>query len=416
MLQLDGTGKARLSVGPNPELAVVYGPTESRALPVYVWCSLSSDTLLFLLPSKSISAIFSCVLGMILLTCCGTPGIPLPPSLELPKPVTDLHAVRKGNKVYLTWTAPTQTTDRQTIRHFGATRICRNVDSATTAEVIGKEACGNEVGSVPWPQRRSSPKPEATPVPKPVEKYTDELSAAGADVLGEFTYAIEVANGLGRSAGLSNKVQVPSAPTLPPPVNFAAQISAEGVSISWTPLPQQGATGLRYVYRIYRREENGKDNIAGELALDAPARFVDHNFEWEKRYSYRATVVTLIHREPGPEAQVEGDDTPEVSLFAHDIFPPAAPSGLQAVYSGENQQVFVDLIWNPNPENDLAGYNVFRHENGATAAKINSDLVKLPAFRDLNVSAGKKYYYSVSAVDTRGNESAPSEEANETVP
>jgi fibronectin type 3 domain-containing protein len=42
--------------------------------------------------------------------------------------------------------------------------------------------------------------------------------------------------------------------------------------------------------------------------------------------------------------------------------------------------------------------------------------VKIPAFRDTQVVAGKKYSYSVSAVDQRGNESARSEEAGESVP
>ena len=42
--------------------------------------------------------------------------------------------------------------------------------------------------------------------------------------------------------------------------------------------------------------------------------------------------------------------------------------------------------------------------------------MKEPAFRDSNVQSGKKYFYSVSAVDERNNESAMSEEANEQVP
>jgi len=328
--------------------------------------------------------------------------------------------MRKGNKVYLTWTPPTQTTDRQTIRHFGPTRICRDLTSATAPEVK-KDECGNVVGAVPPPQilaGAASHKPKAASATKPIEKYTDEISKDEVDVLGAFTYAVEVANDRGHSAGLSNRVQLPTAPTLPPPEGFAAQIRADGILLSWTPLPQRVAPQeLRYFYRIYRREENSKDKIAIELPLDAaPNSFVDRNFEWEKKYFYRATVVTLIHREAGPEAQVEGDDSPEVSVFAHDIFPPAAPSGLQAVFTGENQRRFIDLIWNPNTENDLAGYNLFRHENGAPAVKINSDLLKLPAFRDLNVSPGKKYCYSVSAVDVRGNESLRSEEANESVP
>ena len=368
------------------------------------------------------------MLGVTLLNGCGTPGIPLPPSLELPKPVTDLHAMRKGNKVYLTWTAPTQTTDRQTIRHPGVTRVCRNLVSATAPEPK-KDECGNVVGTVPPPQAFApARKPNATPTLKPIEKYIDEIPAAGVDPLGSITYAIEVTNDRGRSGGLSNRAQVPAAPTLPPPAGFAAQVRADGVFISWTPIPPRVApSGLRYAYRIYRREENGKneengkdkdkDKVVVELPLDAaPNSLVDRNFEWEKRYTYRATVVTLIHREPGSEEHVEGDDTPEVSVFAHDIFPPAAPSRLQAVFSAENQHYFIDLIWNPNTEGDLAGYNVFRHENGSPAVKINSDLVKLPAFRDLNVSPGRKYYYSVSAVDIRGNESPRSEEANESVP
>jgi hypothetical protein len=42
--------------------------------------------------------------------------------------------------------------------------------------------------------------------------------------------------------------------------------------------------------------------------------------------------------------------------------------------------------------------------------------VKAPAFRDENVVAGHRYIYSVSAVDERGNQSAHSETAVESVP
>ena len=113
---------------------------------------------------------------------------------------------------------------------------------------------------------------------------------------------------------------------------------------------------------------------------------------------------------------MEGDDTPEVKVFAHDIFPPAVPAGLQAVFSGPGQQAFIDLIWAPVADADLEGYNLYRHEEGAAAVKLNSEPVKTPAYRDAQVMAGKTYFYSVSAVDQRGNESARSEEASERVP
>jgi hypothetical protein len=156
----------------------------------------------------------------------------------------------------------------------------------------------------------------------------------------------------------------------------------------------------------------------GEVPLDASSgiQIVDHSFEWEKTYVYRATVVTLIHEEGKPDTQFEGDDTPAAKVFAHDVFPPAVPAGLQAVFSGVGQQPFIDLVWAPDTDADLAGYNVFRREAGTTAVKINSELVKTPAFRDMNVASGKTYFYSVSAVDVRGNESAPSQETSEAVP
>jgi len=101
---------------------------------------------------------------------------------------------------------------------------------------------------------------------------------------------------------------------------------------------------------------------------------------------------------------------------AHDVFPPATPSGLQAVFSGPGQEPFIDLIWAPNAEPDLAGYNVYRHAPGTEPVKINSELVKAPAFRDSGVVAGSQYSYSVSALDVRGNESPHSEEADEVGP
>jgi hypothetical protein len=157
------------------------------------------------------------------------------------------------------------------------------------------------------------------------------------------------------------------------------------------------------------------DTLVGELPLNA-SRLLDGNFEWEKTYEYRANVVTVITQPDKPEIEVEGDDTPAIEVFAHDVFPPATPTGLQAVFSGEGRQPFVDLVWSPDTDADLAGYNVYRHEEGAQPAKINLELVKTPAYRDTHVQPGKTYFYSVSAVDVRGNESVHSEEASETVP
>lgn len=366
---------------------------------------------------RFISKLLLLLSGTAALVGCGVPGVPKPPSLDLPQPVTDLRAVRKGDRVYLVWTVPSETTDRLAVRHVGPTRVCRSLDAAMNE-------CASPVGEVSAPQLPGAGSQQTKSVKVAARmqaNYTDNLparllvEAPGAQI----SYAISVVNRNGRSAGISNTVQVPAVVALPPPSDFRAQATAEGVVLSWTGIPHDHeAPGLRHSYRVYRRlKGKDTDTVAGELPLDTFAtQLVDHTFEWEETYSYRATVVTLIHQEGKPETQFEGDDTPPAKLFAHDVFPPAVPSGLQAVFSGVGQPPFIDLIWAPDTEADLAGYNVFRHEAGAEPAKINTGLVKTPAFRDVNVASGKNYFYSVSAVDVRGNESARSQEASEAVP
>ena len=345
--------------------------------------------------------------ALLALSACATIRPPLPPSLELPKPPADLHAVRKGDKAVLTWAVPTVTTDRQTIHSFGATDICRGEKPPLTQ-------CGKPVDQVApiATAGKSSQKISAT--------FIDTLPAAlGRDPLASTTYAVEVLNTDGRGAGLSNQVQVSLAPTLPPPRDFVSWLSDEGVTLTWQADPVPAEPHVNYVYRVTRRMEGSQTwALVGEIAMDNKSKYsvIDNNIEWEKTYYYRAEAVTLVSREGQPDERIDGDDTSEIRVFADDIFPPAVPSGLQAVFSGPGQQPFIDLIWAPVPNIDLAGYNIYRHESGAEPVKINTDLVKTPAYRDANVTAGRTYFYSISAVDARGNESSHSEEASENVP
>jgi hypothetical protein len=350
------------------------------------------------------------LLAAALLASCGSPGVPVPPSLELPRPVTDLHAARKGDKVHLTWSASTQTTDRHNIKHPGPIQICRNAGSAI-------HQCGTPVAKIEFPKP-----PAGKREPKVQMSYTDQLppKLQSEYPSSNIFYSVNVLNSYGRSAGLSNQVPVPAAPTLPPPSDFQAQLGPGGVRLSWKPLqPPQEVPGLRYVVRVYRREQGkNADAVAGEVPVsnESPPELLDRSFEWEKTYNYRATVVTFVARPGGGEQQVEGEDTAPVTVVAHDVFPPAVPSGIQAVFSGPGQKSFIDLVWSPNTEADFGGYNIYRRDPDGQAIKLNSELVKSPAFRDSEVLPGHQYFYSVSAVDIRGNESGRSPETTETVP
>jgi hypothetical protein len=366
----------------------------------------------------------------LLMTGCAQTGQPLPPSLELPKPPDDLRASRKGSRVTLAWSEPTLTTDRQSVRYIGGTLICRSSESEITV-------CGSPAATLPAPP--SAPQKHAprhpgsqksdAPHPAP-QTYTDTLPPAlqQQNPSAEVTYAVEVLNRDARGAGLSNRIQVPAIVTLPPPNDLSAQLTGDGVVLTWTsagesqniPTANSGpsAPTVQLRYRVYRRDEStGKDAIAGEVPVGEPglAHFTDSGLEWEKTYLYRITGLSIIKR-PDSEIRVEGDDTPPVHVVAHDVFPPSVPTGLQAAYSGEGQKPFIDLIWAPVTNADLAGYNVFRSEDGGAAVKVNSELVKSPAYRDFAVVSGKTYSYSVSAMDVRGNESQRSEQTSEPVP
>lgn len=338
-------------------------------------------------------------------------GPPLPPSLELPKPPIDLKAVRKGDKVTLAWTIPSRTTDRKTVRSVGPTLICRSSDPVMTH-------CGTPVGETNGHPSLAADKSSRQKI---TTGYTDGLPSQieSNDPAALITYAIEVRNGDGRSAGLSNQVRVPLLHTEPPP-NLHATLTKDGVVVSWSRnVPRTNAESpIRYAYHVYRRLDNSAQwSLVGDFPAggENETTLTDSNIEWEKTYVYRIETMTVISQN-GSEQQIEGDDSPDVSVFAHDVFPPAVPTGLQAVFSGPGQKPFIDLIWAPVSEVDLDGYDVYRHEEGSPPVKVNAALVKTPAYRDENVKAGKHYFYSVSAVDVRGNESARSEETSENVP
>jgi len=354
--------------------------------------------------------LIGCTVCLTLLAGCGTPGAPQLPSLQLARPVDDLTASRKGNKVQLDWTLPRKNTDRTLVKNIPETRICRRDGTALMA------GC-TEVGTVQ--NTRFQPAPKGEQPPAVHMRYVDTLPAqlGDQDPAGFVRYAVEIMNTRDRSAGLSNQVLIPVAPTIVPPEDITVKVEADGVLISWTGADAPDAPkGLTYQYRI-GRSPAGANAFIGVADVE-PAEegfYLDKTFAWETKYDYRITSVTLVHSQ-GVSMTVEGDDSKSVAVFTRDIYPPSEPTGLQAVFSSVGQKPFVDLSWAPNMEPDLAGYNIFRSVGKGTPLKINKQLAPVPSYRDDSVAPGMTYVYSVSAVDLRGNESPRSAETIEAVP
>jgi len=62
----------------------------------------------------------------------------------------------------------------------------------------------------------------------------------------------------------------------------------------------------------------------------------------------------------------------------------------------------VQVGWTPGSEADLAGYKVYRKQNGGVAVVMST--VTGVSYTDVTVTTGSAYRYEIAAVDQSGNE------------
>lgn len=117
--------------------------------------------------------------------------------------------------------------------------------------------------------------------------------------------------------------------------------------------------------------------------------------------------VTFI---PGSAATVNGS-----AVIASD----AANSPLTIAVSGAGMQAephSVSLSWIASTST-VVGYNVYRSTvSGGPYTLITGSPVAATTFTDTTVQAGMTYYYVVTSVDSKGNESSYSNESSATIP
>ncbi len=91
---------------------------------------------------------------------------------------------------------------------------------------------------------------------------------------------------------------------------------------------------------------------------------------------------------------------------AGDSTPPDVPMNI-IIYAYNTNSIIIK--WDSNSEGDLAGYKIYRStvSNGSYSL-INKNLVEpceVPFYIDNTITSGKKYFYTITAVDDSGNES-----------
>lgn len=353
------------------------------------------------------------------------PGSRLAGATQESQLVRDLRAVRKGDKVTLTWSQRGGTENRQSSSgHLSVARICRNISRSASdsgsacAHLLRKVNLENSVAV-------ALSSAHAQPNAKTTIRSIDVLpeSQDDSDHLQFAVYKLELLDDHGRSAGFSNAAAVPLAPVLPAK-GLHSELDARGVYLIWEEEAESRSSLLKFDYCIYRREKGSSKRVAvpyqrGVVHTPEGERWtgVDTGIEWEKTYLYSVTPMTRVYSQEGHLiAEIEGDDSAPLEVVTHDVFPPAVPERLLAVIGHTPEKISVDLLWAPNIEKDASGYNVYRREENGQLARINSVPISMLSFQDTNVLPAHQYFYCISAVDTRGNESARSPETTVVLP
>jgi fibronectin type 3 domain-containing protein len=366
-------------------------------------------------PAQSFSVFYFLLSILPLSAGCGAPGEPTPPSPLVPAPITDLSAHQLGDGVQLSFTIPSNTITGARLAASPAVEILRGAlkpdgspdrKSFRTAYTIP----GALVDNYRFGDHLRFSDPIAP----------EETNAhPGATV----AYLVRTRASQKRASADSNVVSLRVFP-VPERISWvAAGVTESAIELSWS-VPARTSAGeplpASIAYRIYRSEsspadgtpappvpQHGKRDVeSAPLATSDSNSYRDPSFTFDHTYVYTVRSVVQVENNP-----VESADSEPVTVTPHDTFPPAAPQGVvAAVLPGPTPgTVAVDLSWSINLETDLAGYRVYRSEQDGTRGQlVTPELLPTPAVRDTSVEPGHRYWYTVTAVDSAANESAPS--------
>ncbi|MFZ5863148.1 MAG: CARDB domain-containing protein [Nitrospirota bacterium] len=215
---------------------------------------------------------------------------------------------------------------------------------------------------------------------------------------GTYRYVVFALDQAGNYSDPSNTMTVtvetrpPRATIVSPATGTRTQTAVTLVATS----PDQDVASVQFQFRA-EAEVTWTD-------LGAPRAFTPYQTVWDPTglpygsYQFRAVATDVnINTDPAP---------PEITIIHQDLTPPGAPTGLAARVTESN----LDLTWAANNETDLAGYHVYLVVPGSAPMRITPSPVLQPLLNRPDMS-DENYTFTVTAVDSSGNESAPSSPA-----
>ena len=358
---------------------------------------------------------FAFFLVVIALSGCGAPGEPLPPTPPIPQAIADLTAKQAGAGVLLTFTMPGKSTLGEKLQQVPAFEVLRGT---LRADGTPDPKSFRVVDTVPGALVGRYLQRGQVQFIDPVSPSDPQLRSGQP-----FVYHVRTLFSAKNPSPDSKDVTLHLYPVADRIASLDASVSEQGIQLKW-PAPAHTSAGdpLSGVqgYHVYRGElDPATAGVAAsdpqqakwkspllQLGATSITDYRDSGFDYGKTYAYLVRSVT-----DSPGGALESSDSPLAIVTPKDTFPPAAPQGIvAAIQPGATPgSVAVELSWSINVEPDLAGYRVYRSEQeGARGVLLTPNLLPSPAYRDNSVQSGQHYWYTVTAVDRSGNESAPS--------
>lgn len=397
-----------------------------------------------------------------LAAACGKKGPPLPPLRLAPAPVSEITARRSADRVELRFVLPTANQNGPGPVDLGRVDIYAvtvapgaaapaNTDLLTKARLVGsvpvrpapaegeEPATANPADTRPGPGERVTFVEQLTPeklvpavtapaaqeekgaIPAPDAPAGKSEAVAGSVAAPQVQpgetpavaekaslpttriYVIRGAARGGRPGAPAPRLAVPLGPPPAAPGSLSARFTEREVVIDWVaPVADPGENAP--AFNVYRAGADDAPLNSAPLAAP-PFEHPGVLFGEEQCFVVRSVVVT-------GSVTLESPTSAPECVTPRDIFPPAEPSGLQAVASPGA----VELSWSANAETDLAGYVVLRGEApGDTLQPLMATPTRETTWRDSTVQPGVRYVYAVIALDAATPPNASPQSARQEV-
>jgi len=209
-----------------------------------------------------------------------------------------------------------------------------------------------------------------------------------------------------KKSPFSNKVSIKT--KIPPRVIKTLKVKKLNkiISLEWEkPIINLKNEKLKTIsgYKIFKKIESKEDETLSKdffLLTEKPLlreSYEDDDTSINGTYYYY--VISMIN------PKVESDKSNIVSIEIEDIYPPEIPSNIYTFKAKDH----IYITWDKVKDKDFSHFKIYRKTGKKGKFVLISDNITTNYFKDMNVKNGRLYFYYITSVDLKNNESENSE-------